>query len=51
MKDPIKNTTKLPGEIRLIGYDSGVSSTTKKTSKSKKSYEKASWNTKGNYIL
>ena len=30
MKDPIKNTTKLPGEIRLIGYDSGVSSTTKK---------------------
>ena len=32
MEDPIKNTTKLPGEIRLIGYDSGVSSTTKKTS-------------------
>ena len=32
MKDPIKNITKLPGEIRLIGYDSGVSSTIKKTS-------------------
>ena len=32
MVDPIKNTTKLPGEIRLIGYDSGVSSTIKKTS-------------------
>ena len=33
MEDPIKNTTKLPGEIRLIGYDSGVSSTTKKNIK------------------
>ena len=32
MKDSMKNTIKLPGEIRLIGYDSGVSSTTKKTS-------------------
>lgn len=32
IKDPIKNTTKLPGEIRLIGYDSGASSTTKKVS-------------------
>ena len=32
MKDSMKNTIKLPGEIRLIGYDSGVSSTIKKTS-------------------
>ena len=31
MEDSIKNITKLPGEIRLIGYDSGVSSTIKKT--------------------
>ena len=33
MEDSIKNTTKLPGEIRLIGCDTGVSSTTKKVSK------------------
>ena len=32
MKDSMKNTIKLPGEIRLIGYDSGASSTTKKVS-------------------
>ena len=32
MEDAIKNITKLPGEIRLIGCDIGESSTTKKVS-------------------